>query len=78
MDGEMMHQDKVKKAELDVEAKARREFLKRVGTVGAAAPAVALLLAANAKSASACSQYGGTYGGGCGCGCGCNWRPGPS
>jgi hypothetical protein len=56
-------------AELDVEAKARREFLKRVGKVGATAPAVALLLAANAKPASACSQYGGSCA--CGCGCGC-------
>jgi len=44
---------------LDVEAKARREFLKRVGKIGATAPTVALLLAANAKPASACSQYGG-------------------
>jgi hypothetical protein len=66
-------QDKLEQSELDVEAQARREFLKRVGTVGATAPAVALLLAANAKSSSACSHYGGgCQTGGCGCGgCGC-------
>ncbi len=31
----------------------RRQFLKKVGTAAAAAPAVALLLSANAKSAAA-------------------------
>ena len=60
-----MDEAKVGQAELDVEAKARREFLKRIGKAGATAPAVALLLAANVKSASATPQ---TYGGGCGCG----------
>jgi hypothetical protein len=60
-----MDQAKTEQAELDVEAKARREFLKRIGKAGATAPAVALLLAANVKSASAIPY---TYGGGCGCG----------
>lgn len=50
----------------DAEAAARRDFIKKVGKAGAAAPAVALLMAANFKSAQA--QI--TYGGGCGCGCG--------
>lgn len=39
------------------EAEARRDFLKRIGKATATAPAVALLLAASAKSASAQSQY---------------------
>lgn len=39
------------------EAEARREFLKNIGKVTATAPAVALLLAASAKSASAQSPY---------------------
>jgi hypothetical protein len=60
-----MDEAKVRQEELDVEAKARREFLKRIGTAGATAPAVALLLAANVKSATATPQM---YGGGCGCG----------
>ncbi len=61
-----MDEGKVRQAELDVEARARREFLKQIGKAGATAPAVALLLAANVKSASAMpQQYGG---GGCGCG----------
>ena len=51
----------------DSEADARREFIKKVGKAGAAAPAVALLMAANFKSAQAQSTYGG---GGCGCGTG--------
>lgn len=60
----IMDQFKPMQGELDVEAKARREFLKRIGKAGATAPAVALLLAANVKSASAVpQQYGG---GGCG------------
>ncbi len=33
--------------------KGRREFLKKIGTAAAAAPAVALLLSANAKPAAA-------------------------
>ncbi len=51
----------------DAEADARREFIRKVGKAGAAAPAVALLMAANFKSAQAQSTYGG---GGCGCGTG--------
>jgi len=51
----------------DSEADARREFIRKVGKAGAAAPAVALLMAANFKSAQAQSTYGG---GGCGCGTG--------
>jgi len=39
------------------EAEARRDFLKNVGKMTATAPAVALLLAASAKSASAQSPY---------------------
>jgi hypothetical protein len=35
------------------EVQARRDFLKKVGTASVAAPAVALLLSANATSASA-------------------------
>ncbi len=42
----------------DPEAVARRAFLKKVGTVGATAPAAALLLAASNKKASA-QIYGG-------------------
>lgn len=57
----------VEAPDTDVEAAARREFIKKVGKAGAAAPAVALLMAANFKSAQAQTQYGG----GCaGCGCG--------
>jgi hypothetical protein len=50
------------------EAQARREFISKIGKAGAAVPAVALLMAANFKSAHAQTTYGG--GGGCGCGCG--------
>jgi hypothetical protein len=50
----------------ETEAQARRKFLTKIGKAGAAAPAVALLMAANFKSA----QAQATYGGGCGCGCG--------
>lgn len=42
------------------EALARREFLKNVGKAAATAPAVALLLAASSKAASA--QVGDKYG----------------
>lgn len=50
------------------ESEARRAFIQKMGRAGAAAPAVALLLAANYKSANAApTTYGG---GGCGCGCG--------
>ena len=52
----------------DPEAMARRDFLKNVGKAAATAPAVALLLAAGTKAASA--QVNDTYGGGGGCGCG--------
>ena len=46
-------------AELDRDEaeKERREFLKRVGTAAAVAPAVALLLAANTKPAKAGPPY---------------------
>ena len=37
--------------------KERREFLKKVGTAAAAAPAVALLLSANTKPAMANDNY---------------------
>ncbi len=49
-----------KEAELDRDEveKERREFLKKVGTAAAAAPAVALLLSANAKPAAAGRPYG--------------------
>jgi hypothetical protein len=50
----------------DAEQVARREFLKKVGKAAATAPAVALLLSAHTKSASA--QSGSDYGGYCGCG----------
>ena len=52
----------------DSESEARRAFIQKMGRAGAAAPAVALLLAANYKSANAQTTYGG---GGMGCGCGC-------
>ena len=41
------------------EATARREFLKRIGKTAAIAPAVALLLAASSKPASAGGFQGG-------------------
>ena len=44
-------------AERDEDAKSRREFLTKVGRVGVAAPAVALLLAASSRPASARSAY---------------------
>mgnify|MGYP001446279133 CR=1 FL=1 len=52
---------------LDPEVQARREFLIKLTKVGATVPAVALLLAANFKTAAAQAQYGG---GGSGSGCG--------
>lgn len=45
--------------ELDTEAQARRVFLRKVSRASAAAPAVALLMAANIKPASAQRAYGG-------------------
>ncbi len=48
------------------EGEARRDFLKNVGKAGVTVPAVALLLAASEKSASAQQPASG----GCGCGCG--------
>ncbi len=42
----------------DVAQKERREFIKKVATAAAAAPAVALLLSANAKPAAAGGLYG--------------------
>ena len=51
------------------EKQARREFLKKVGKTGATVPAVALLMAANFKTANANdSPYNGNDCGGCGCG----------
>ena len=46
------------------EAKARREFIKRVGKASAAAPAVALLMAASFKDAKAKSDPSGGSGSG--------------
>ena len=46
----------------DVDASARRDFIKKVSKASAAAPAVALLLAANFKSANAESTYTGGSG----------------
>jgi hypothetical protein len=48
-----------KEPTLDPEAEARREFLIKLTKVGATVPAVALLLAANFKTAAAQAQYGG-------------------
>lgn len=55
-------------SELDPEAKARREFLTKVGQGTATIPALVLLLAASSKQSFAdrTSPYGGG-GGGCGC-----------
>jgi hypothetical protein len=39
--------------QLDSQATARREFLKKIGSAGVAVPAVTLLLAANFQPASA-------------------------
>lgn len=47
---------------LDAEAQERRLFLRKVWTASAAAPAVALLMAANLKVAQAQVQYGGGSG----------------
>ena len=44
--------------ELDKETILRREFLRKVGKATATAPAVALLMAASAKPASAVDGYG--------------------
>jgi len=56
-------------SELDPEAKARREFLTKVGQGTATIPALVLLLAASSKRSFAdrTSLYGGSVGG-CGCG----------
>jgi hypothetical protein len=43
----------------DSELEARRQFLRKIGKASAMAPAVALLLAANLKTAKAQDQYGG-------------------
>jgi hypothetical protein len=48
----------------DAEIQARRTFLKQVGKASAMAPAVALLLAAQMKTAKAGDQYGGGSGSG--------------
>ena len=45
----------------DEAGKERRAFLKTVGTAAAAAPAVALLLSANAKPAAAGETYGSIF-----------------
>ena len=44
--------------DIDVTEKERREFLKKVGTAAAAAPAVALLLSASSVPATAGPPYG--------------------
>ncbi len=62
---------------VDDEAKARREFLKRIGAASVAVPAVTLLLAANFKRAAAqVAPYNGGCGG-CGSGCGCGGTSNP-
>lgn len=43
----------------DPELEARREFIKKAGKAGAAAPAVALLMAASFKSEKAAAQQYG-------------------
>jgi hypothetical protein len=54
----MDSQDKKGRAGLsETEVEARRTFLKRAGRATATAPAVALLLAASTKAASAQSPY---------------------
>ena len=54
----MDSQDKKGRAGLsETEVEARRTFLKRAGKATATAPAVALLLAASTKAASAQSPY---------------------
>jgi hypothetical protein len=64
------HEDLEVSAGPDLEADARREFLRKVGRASAAAPAVALLMTANLKPANAQSTYGSGPPpvGGCGCG----------
>jgi hypothetical protein len=49
-------------SEVDAEAAERRAFLKKVGKASAAAPAVALLMAAHMKPANAQAAYGGGSG----------------
>lgn len=62
-----------KQDHVDDEARARREFLKKIGKGSVAVPAAALLLAASAKEAQAGSPSGACGAcGGCGCGCGEN------
>ena len=48
----------------NLEAEARREFIKKVGKASAAAPAVALLMAANYKDAQANGAASGGSGSG--------------
>lgn len=62
MDSNDTKANEIQQADDDVTA--RRDFIKRMGKASAAAPAIALLMAANFKSANAQS----TYGGGCGSG----------
>jgi hypothetical protein len=50
-------------SEPDSESDARRVFLRKVGRASAAAPAVALLMAANIKPANAQRAYGSGNGG---------------
>ena len=52
------------------ESDARREFIKKLGKASAAAPAVALLMAANFKDAQAADPYGTAGGSGSGSGSG--------
>ena len=59
------NQNEPKQNHVDDEARARREFLKKIGKGSVAVPAAALLLAASAKA-----QAGGHPSGACG-GCGC-------
>ena len=51
--------DEQEKFTPDAELEARREFIKKAGKAGAAAPAVALLVAAGFKSEKASAQQYG-------------------
>jgi hypothetical protein len=53
------HDETSPEAVAENETEARRAFLKRVGKATVTVPAVALLLSASSKAASAKSPYGG-------------------
>ena len=54
---EQKHAPDTAEAQVDGETQARREFIKKLGKAGAAAPAIALLMAAGSKSAQAEPTY---------------------